>query len=291
MSEAATVFTIEELIISRLAREYTGEIAAFGTTICGDIAARLAKRLYQPDIVLVGGNSTAAWDCNVGPKVMSDEFVAMSSARARLDWRMMFGLIARGKAIICLGPVQLDATGNSNLSVVGSWNRPKVQLVGARGIPDGMWGFPRLLYHLRNHSPRTLVDRVDFISGRGTDRAELSGQLTTGLPGVLVTPLGVFDWQTRSGRMRVQSIHPGVDTEEVVRQTGFELEGTAQATTTTPPTLEELDIIRTEIDPLGIRRLEANDVSDGLFSELAVAEEELVDSGRRFAPTVMGSEA
>lgn len=279
MNTTGPQYTTEELIITRLAREFTGETVALGSTVGGDLAIRLAKRLYEPDLVLAGGNSTAAWDCDAGPKILNDEFAGMRSARGRLDWRQVFNLVARGKLAICLGPVQLDATGNCNISVIGPWERPKVQLVGARGVPDDMWGVPRLVYHMTSHTPRTLVERVDFICSRGTDRAELSGRLTTGLPGVLVTPLGVFDWQTDSGRIRVQTIHPGVSPETVARQTGFALEGLDTAATTTPPTEEELHVIRAEIDPLGMRRLDAPDAPPGLLADLAVAERELLAVG------------
>ena len=49
--------------------------------------------------------------------------------------------------------------------------------------------------------------------------------------------------------MQVETIHPGVTKEEIIAETGFELLWSPQITESTPPTEEELHILRTEVDP------------------------------------------
>jgi hypothetical protein len=50
----------------------------------------------------------------------------------------------------------------------------------------------------------------------------------------------------------VRSLHPGVTAEEVAEKTGFAID-TSTAGTTRLPTAEELELIRTVIDPRGLR--------------------------------------
>ncbi len=56
--------------------------------------------------------------------------------------------------------------------------------------------------------------------------------------------------------MRLTTYHPGVVIKRIQKRTGFELEIAADLHETPPPTAEELGLLREEIDPLGIRRLE-----------------------------------
>ena len=42
-------YTLEELLISRMAKEFKGDLLGVGATIIGDLSARLAA-LYVPDL-------------------------------------------------------------------------------------------------------------------------------------------------------------------------------------------------------------------------------------------------
>ena len=52
------------------------------------------------------------------------------------------------------------------------------------------------------------------------------------------------------------SIHPGRTVEDVQEATGFPLRLSPELAETPQPTREELSLIRREVDPLGMRRLE-----------------------------------
>ena len=75
-----------------------------------------------------------------------------------------------------------------------------------------------------------------------------------GGPRYLISDLGQFDWH--HGRMRLTSVHPGVDVTRILRKTGFELAGADDLCETVPPDEEDLRLLRDEIDPLGTRKLE-----------------------------------
>jgi acyl CoA:acetate/3-ketoacid CoA transferase beta subunit len=69
----------------------------------------------------------------------------------------------------------------------------------------------------------------------------------------VVTDLGVFDFGTSDGSMRLVSVHPGVEVERVVAATGFELVIEGDVQETRQPTDEELRLIREVLDPKALR--------------------------------------
>jgi acyl CoA:acetate/3-ketoacid CoA transferase beta subunit len=263
-----TSYTLEELLISRMAKEFGGNNMGVGATILADLSARLAKTLYVPDLFLTTASRAAA-DCDVHAKSLSDEWTMAGTARIGLDWEQMFQLIAQGRLQIWVGAVQIDKFGNSNISVVGDWNKPRVQLIGARGVPDDLWGCKRLNYHIRRHTRHAFVERVDFVCGAGFDGKVSSRRFKRAPPGLVISDLGVFDFDGETGLMRIRSLHPGVDFERLRKMTGFGWpEPAGPIAVTEAPTAEELHVIRNVIDPLGLRRLESDDASDELTIEL-----------------------
>jgi acyl CoA:acetate/3-ketoacid CoA transferase beta subunit len=275
---SAAEFTLEELIIARMAKEFKGEAIATGATFLGEMAARLAKALYQPDLLLVGGGSHAAFDCDVEGRYFSAEWNTTPTARMVVGWEELFDMIAHGKLQIIVGPVQIDRRGNANISAVGSWLKPKVQFIGARGLPDDLWGNEKFFYHVRRHSKHAFVEQVDIVCalGFGKERERLG--LKLGLPGTVISDLGVFGWNSADGHMCIESLHPDVTFEQVQAKTGFEWPSAYGRSfpVTTPPTAVELDLIRNTIDPLGWRRLESNEGSAALQLALCAQEAELV---------------
>ncbi len=279
-------FTLEELLIARMSREFEGNRLGVGASILSDLAARLAKVLYVPDLFLTT-SSRAAADCGVHPKSLSDEWVLTRSARMSLDWEQMFRLIPQQRLQIWIGAVQIDRQGSSNISVIGPWYQPRVQLVGARGIPDDLWGCERLNYHIRHHSRRSFVERVDFVCGFGHTEERRAYRERPARPGTVVSNLGVFVFDGEGGAMTIESLHPGVDFDTVQSRTGFVFgDGETSYPVTQAPTPEELDVIRNVIDPLGLRRLESAESSKALFLELW--KRDLAANGSRGGTNVAG---
>jgi len=267
-------YTLEELLIARMAKEYRGNAIGVGATILSDLSARLAKALYVPDMFLTT-QSRAAADPDIHAKSLSDEWVLDATARMSLGWEEMFQLIAQGRLQIWIGAVQIDRQGNSNISVVGSWDKPKIQLIGARGVPDDLWGCERLCYHIRRQTPRSFVEKVDFLCSFGYGPARAAGGAKAALPGVVISDLGVYDFDAATGAMRVLSLHPGVTFEAAQKATGFPLGRPAgEIPVTAAPTAEELRCIREVIDPLGLRRIESREGDDALT--LALWQEDTV---------------
>lgn len=261
-------FTLEELIISRMAKEYRPGLMGVGATILADLSARLAKALYVPDLFLTT-ISRAAADPSLQAKTFNDEWALDASAEMALSWEEMFRLIAHGKLQIFIGTVQLDRFGASNISVIGDWSKPKAQLIGARGIPDDLWGCERLNFHIRSHNPKVFVEQVDFVCGFGKRPDVGPTGIAPAKPGIVVSDLGVFDFEGEGGAMRILSLHPGVSFEQVQKATGFALANPgADLQVTAAPTPEELHVIRNVIDPHGMRRLESAEGTGRLMHQL-----------------------
>jgi glutaconate CoA-transferase subunit B len=101
------------------------------------------------------------------------------------------------------------------------------------------------------------VEQVDFISAAGyLDGGDARERLgLEGGPELVISNLAVMDFDPVSKRMRLRSVHPGVDVEQVREATGFELlmpEGTIPVTD--PPSREQVRLIREIIDPDGMRK-------------------------------------
>jgi glutaconate CoA-transferase, subunit B len=261
--------TLEELLIARMSKEFRGEVMGVGATILSDLSARLAKALYVPELYLTT-QSRAAADCGIHPKSMSDEWILAQSAQMTLNWEEMFQLVAQNRLQIWMGAVQIDRTGASNISVVGSWDKPRIALIGARGVPDDLWGCERLCYHMRVQNTRSFVEKVDFLCafGYGPDYEKWGRR--TSKPGIIVSDLGVYNIDPETASMRIVSLHPGVGFDDAQKKTGFPLQKPAGGTipVTAEPTAEELAIIREVIDPLGMRRLESKEATEELSLEI-----------------------
>jgi acyl CoA:acetate/3-ketoacid CoA transferase beta subunit len=134
-----------------------------------------------------------------------------------------------------------------------------VQLLGYRGAPGNTINDPTS-YWVPNHGPRVFVEKVDTVTGIGWDRAAALGPAARFVDvRRVVSNLGVFDFETPDRRMRLRSVHPGVDAEDVLGATGFELVVPAVVPVSRLPTPEELRLIREVIDREDAREREVPD--------------------------------
>jgi len=226
-----------------------GEVmaSAFGTAPA--LGARLARLTFAPDLVLTDGDAAlvdGAPPLGVGPEAMVLE--------SHMPYRRVFDVVWSGRRSLIMMASQIDRTGNQNISAIGDWARPRAQLVGVRGAPGNTVNHPTS-YWVPNHSTRTFVEQVDVVSGVGYARAEAAGPAATRFHEIrqVISNLAVFDFETPDRVMRLRSVHPGVGVDEVVEATGFALVIPEAVPETRLPTPEELSLIRTVLDPSGMR--------------------------------------
>ena len=146
-----------------------------------------------------------------------------------------YDLCARGGLdLVFLGCAQVDGQGRTNVSVIGDWHNPKVRLPGGGGAAVMMPTAQRVATWRTEHSTRTLVEKLDFVTA--------AGNLQT-----VVTPIAVF--LKKDGRLALESWNPQVALDEVVRRTGFRF-STEQAVPTPAITAAERAALES-IDPRG----------------------------------------
>jgi acyl CoA:acetate/3-ketoacid CoA transferase beta subunit len=154
-------------------------------------------------------------------------------------------------------PAQVDPAGNfNNIAFGNNYQRPRLRLPGTGGIPDVTTFIDDIHLYVPRHSRMTFVNQLDFISGMGHNPARRHGSG----PRYLVSDLGQFDFAGGTPEqpcMRLTTHHPGVEIAKIQAHTGFELEIAPDVHETPLPDENTLKLLREEIDPLGIRRLEA----------------------------------
>lgn len=156
-------------------------------------------------------------------------------------------------------PGQVDRHGNFNNVAVGPYATPRLRLPGSGGIAD-VTNYSRHIYlYVPRMTPDTFVERVDFASGIGfrpgetTEERRLRGVKSPG-PIWLVTDLCTADFA--GGELRIASVHAGATLAEVRAHMGFDPQVVQPLPETPEPTEAQLSILRTEVDPLGLRDLE-----------------------------------
>jgi glutaconate CoA-transferase subunit B len=96
------------------------------------------------------------------------------------------------------------------------------------------------------HSRRTLVPKVDFISAPGVSAPNVH---RSGGPIALITNRCLFDFDKAEGRFRLASVHPGHTVEEIAEHTGFDFDLPDTVPTTPAPSPATLRLLREVIAP------------------------------------------
>jgi glutaconate CoA-transferase subunit B len=157
----------------------------------------------------------------------------------------LFDCAAQGRIdAFFLGGGQIDGSGNVNLVGAGSYPTTDVRWPGSYGSAYLYFLVPRVILFREEHSPRVLVDKVDFISAPG--KSEPSTYRKGG-PYALLTNAALFSFDACLGHFRLESIHPGFTARDVGDMTGFSYENADCAVTTALPDASTLRLLRGQI--------------------------------------------
>jgi glutaconate CoA-transferase subunit B len=215
-------------------------------------AAMLAQRTHAPDLFVVFEAGGLAPLLPVMPVSVGD---SRTVYRALMATSMCDVLEACQRGMVdytFLGGAQIDAYGNLNSTVIGDYVRPNVRFPGSGGANDFASFCWRTLI-MTQHDRRRFVQELDFLTTpgylTGPGARERAGLPAGSGPYKVITDLAVLGFDEETKRMRVESLHPGVDFERVQDNTGFELLTAPEIGQTEPPQEEELRILRQEVDP------------------------------------------
>jgi glutaconate CoA-transferase subunit B len=140
--------------------------------------------------------------------------------------------------------VQIDRHGNYNLHQLGpDPDHPKVRFPGGYGGGMIYYGARRTVVFRTEHTLRSLVAKVDYISAAGSTPPDV---LRYGNPTKVVTPKAIFRFDKDAGLLQLDSIHPGYTLDDIRAATGFDV-GNGPASITPAPTADELRVLRQDI--------------------------------------------
>jgi glutaconate CoA-transferase subunit B len=227
-----------------------GEVLASGIGILPRLGASLAKLTHTPELLMTDSETfLVEQPIPLGPR---GDFVPTYSGY--LSFSRVFDCVWGGRRHAMIGPTQIDRWGQTNLSSVGDYTKPKSAILGVRGLPGNSIHHANSLF-VPSHNTRVFVSgEVDMVSGAGHNPARRGPGMRGDFIDLrrIVTDLCVMDFEGPDHAIRVRSLHPGVSFEQVQAATGFPLLKTEQLGTTTLPTPEQLDIIR-RLDPHNLR--------------------------------------
>jgi glutaconate CoA-transferase subunit B len=215
------------------------------------LAASLAQRMHAPNLVTIfefGGTGAILEDLPlaVGGGRTFNRALAASGICDIVETAQR-GFIEYG----FLGGAQIDPYGNLNSTVIGEHGSPKVRLPGSGGgndVGSHCWQTIAIMRHDR----RRFVEKVDFITTpgylQGPGKREEAGLPRGTGPYRVVSNLGIMGYHPETLRIMLLSTQPGITVEEVLDNTGFDLLLAEDLEENTPPTPEELQILRDEVD-------------------------------------------
>ena len=248
-------FTLSELCICAASEAWRddGEVLATGIGIIPRLAASLAKLTHSPELMMTDGEAYLVSE----PVPVGRRGDYIPKIEGYMNYSRVFLNLWKGHRHAMTGPVQIDKYGQTNISFIGhNSNKPKAQLLGARGFPGNTINHSNSMFVPR-HDRRSFVEgEVDMVSGVGYNPSRrLKGMREDFINlKIIVSNLAVLDFKGPDHKIRIKSLHPNVSLKEVQDNTGFELVVDSENITETPlPSDKQLSIIREFLDPENLR--------------------------------------
>lgn len=220
------------------------------------IACMLAQKTHAPNLTMVfeaGG---------IGPR-MPELSVSVGESRTYYQGMAatsMHDVMSMAQAGYIdygfLGAAQIDIYGNINTTVIGDWHLQKTRLPGSGGANDVSSFSKRLILIIANQSTRTFVKKVDFLTTPGyldgPGAREKAGLPRDTGPYRVITQLGLYGFDDATKELKLISINPGVTVAQIKENSSFDIIIPDKVTQSPEPSDEELQILRRDIDPVGI---------------------------------------
>ena len=238
MSVAAPTYTADEMMAIAAARRLQDGTVCFVGIGLPSQAANLARATHAPAAVLIYESGTigakpARLPLSIGDGELAETADAVVSVPEIFTYWLQGGRIDVG----FLGAAQIDPGGNLNSPVIGDYERPKVRLPGAGGAPE-IASWCRETFVMLRQTPRTFVERVDFLTTVGRPRGGGAGVTC------VVTDLGLLEPDAETGELVMTELYAEVTADDAQQATGWDLAVAADPRSVEPPTTEELDALR-----------------------------------------------
>jgi glutaconate CoA-transferase subunit B len=241
-------YSADEMMTVAAARALAGHVSCFVGIGLPSVAANLARRTVNPDLVLIYESGTIGArptrpPLSIGDGELAETADAVVSVPEMFNYWLQPGRVDVG----FLGAAQLDKYANINTTVIGpDYHAPRTRLPGAGGAPE-IAASCREVFVVVRQGRRTFVPRVDFRTsvgyGDGPGHRERLGLPGRG-PVLVITDLGILEPDPASCELTLTHLHPGVTVEQARAATGWELAVADDLRETAPPTGAELAALR-----------------------------------------------
>jgi glutaconate CoA-transferase subunit B len=251
MDVVSRAYTLSELMVASAAREiHDGEVVFVGMRL-PLIAFVVAKKTHAPNAVGLFENgvirSTPAAELIY---TMADPPNILGATQC-LDMLGVMSLLQSGRVHLgFLGAAEVDRFGNLNSTEVRKGDRV-TRLPGSGGACD-IASLAQRFVVLLEHSKHRLPERVSYVTSPGNgDGAgwRMRAGLPRGGPAAAITTKAVLRFAD-DGEAYLHSVHPGVDVDDVLANTGWKLRVRKDVVCTPEPSAKELKAIR-EYDKQG----------------------------------------
>lgn len=242
-------YTLQELLVAAAAREINDREVVFVGVGIPCLGALVAKLTHAPNVVLAMesgciGSTPYRLILGIGDNACGENAICVTSL-----WRA-FSDQQRGYFDVgMLGGAQIDKYGNLNSTAIfgaGNYKKPKTRLPGSGGANDIAISAKRTLI-MMNQQKRRFLEKVDFVTSPGyldgPGSREKYGYPGNG-PSVIISNMAIFRFDEKTKEAYLDSVHPGVTVEAVKNEVSWDLKVSPDVKTTTPPTDEEVNIIR-----------------------------------------------
>jgi glutaconate CoA-transferase subunit A len=282
--------TIDEWMTVILARMYSNDsICSVGAVSpLATASYLLAKATSSPKLTLIT-NGGAYIDVASRPLLLAlSEWVDLQSSIAHMGGDESYELYYQAGIVTheVVSSAQVDSRGRTNNRIVQSPSGRSIRLPGQGGMADVANMHQHFVLYLPRQSKLNTPESVDFNTASRTlntadERLQRGYQ-----PGFvrLITNLALFELDTRENRLVMRGRYPWVTHNEVVENTGWVVSRDEfdAAEILGEPTSFELDALRRDVDPLGVRRLEFVPAKERepLLRELVAAETDVLRRAR-----------
>lgn len=249
-------YTLRELMTIAAAREIPDGAITFCGTGISMVAAMAAKHINAP-------NSTIFFETGAIDSLLEELPLAVSDPRVMYYTAVNGSLIdafaymqnrKTGKQVVgIMGAAQIDCYGNLNSTVIGDYDEPNVRFSGSGGASDVASFVDHSLIFMQ-HEKRKFVNKVDYLTSPGwldgaggRERAGLTGQG----PSKVITNMAIMGFDKTSKKMFLESYYPGMTPEQILENMEFEVD-ISKAKELSPPTNEEIKVLREKCDPQGL---------------------------------------
>jgi glutaconate CoA-transferase subunit A len=254
--------TVDEIMVCWLAQRFDNDsVCSAGAVSPLAVTSYLLAKTTHAPLMTIFMTSGGLLDIAERPMLLGlGESLDTSSAAVMCGGEDSYRWYYQQGRVTCevVTAAQIDRRARTNNIEVTSPKGRRVRLPGQGGMADVADLHRDFVLYLTRHTTLSLVDSVERVSA---SRAIISAddRVAAGLvPGetALVTNLGVFLFDAEIGELVLESVHPGVTFDEVQEATGFTVKRSNSFGETPLPSEEMLRVLREEVDPLNIRRLE-----------------------------------